>query len=200
MADYNLVLIMGNLTRDPELRYTPSGSAVCGLGVAIIRKYQTRSGETREDTCFVDVDVWDRQAENCSRYLHKGDPVFVEGRLKMDEWEDRQTGQRRSRLKVQAVRVQFLSGPNRGGDGGGYGQGQPQSQGSYGQGGGGYDQRQAPPPRQQPPPPRPSGPPQPPQNNNAPPFPANDQRRNAAGPPDAFDVEDEDESIDDIPF
>jgi len=114
MASLNTVLLMGNLTRDPEVRYTPGGSPVCTLGVAMNRRYTARNGEQRDEVTFVDVDVWDKSAENCQRYLHKGDPVFIEGRLRMDEWDDRETGKRRSRLKVTATRVQFLSGPGRG--------------------------------------------------------------------------------------
>ncbi len=150
MPNYNTVLLMGNLTRDPELRYTPSGSPVCNLGLAVNRNYTDRAGESREETTFVDIEVWQRQAETCQQYLRKGAPVFVEGRLKMDEWDDRQTGQKRSKLKVLANRVQFLSGPNRAefDDGGGGGgdeeggyrgqpQGAPPQGGGYNRGGGG---------------------------------------------------------------
>ena len=116
---FNRVYIGGNLTRDPEVRSLPSGTAVCQLGVATNRRYTTQQGEQREDTCFVDVDVFGRQADNCGQYLQKGAPVFIEGRLQMDQWQDRQTGQQRSKLKVHALSVQFLS--RGGGQGGGQG-------------------------------------------------------------------------------
>ena len=115
MPDLNNVLLMGNLTRDPELRYIPSGDAVCDLGLAVNRKYRTGSGDDKEETCFVNVVVWRKPAEACGKYLQKGSPVFVEGRLKYDEWE--KDGQKRSRLLVVANRVQFMSNPN-GGSGG----------------------------------------------------------------------------------
>lgn len=120
MASYNKVLLMGNLTRDPELRYTPGGTAAAKLGMACNRRYTTAQGEDREEVCFVDVEVLGKQAESCKNYLHKGNPVFVEGRLRLDTWDDKATGQKRSRLCVQAERVQFLSGPGRerGADGG----------------------------------------------------------------------------------
>jgi len=114
MASLNKVLLMGNLTHDPELKYTQGGTAICNLSLAINRRYQTRQGEDREETCFVDIDVFGRQAELCDRYLRKGAPAFVEGRLRLDQWEDRQTGQNRSKLKVTAQRVQFLGSPGQG--------------------------------------------------------------------------------------
>ncbi len=107
---FNKVLLIGNLTRDPELRYTPSNTAVADLGLAVSRTYRNASGETQEDVVFVDVTVWDRAAENCSQYLSKGSPVFIEGRLKFDSWEN-QEGQRRNKLSVTARRVDFLGGP-----------------------------------------------------------------------------------------
>ena len=111
MASLNKVLLMGNITRDPDVRYTPSGTAVCTLGLATNRRYTTSQGEQREETCFVDIDVFGRQAEACGNYLQKGSPALVEGRLRLDQWEDRRTGDRRSRLKVTAQQVQFLGGP-----------------------------------------------------------------------------------------
>ncbi len=115
MASLNKVLLIGNLTQDPELRRIPSGTAVSTLRLAVNESFQSKSGERVERTVFLDVDVWDRQAENCAQYLSKGSPVFVEGRLQMDSWDDKETGQKRSRLKVRADRVQFLSGPRRDG-------------------------------------------------------------------------------------
>ncbi|MFP4687805.1 MAG: single-stranded DNA-binding protein [bacterium] len=107
---FNRVLLIGNLTRDPELRYTPSNTAVADLGLAVNRNYRDASGETQEDVTFVDITVWGRTAENCSQYLSKGSPVFVEGRLTLDQWENNE-GQRRSKLKVTAQRVDFLGSP-----------------------------------------------------------------------------------------
>ena len=115
MASLNKVLLIGNLTQDPELRRIPSGTAVSTLRLAVSESFQNKSGERVERTVFLDVDVWDRQAENCAQYLSKGSPVFVEGRLQLDSWDDKETGQKRSRLKVRADRVQFLSGPRRDG-------------------------------------------------------------------------------------
>ena len=108
MADLNKVFLMGRLTFDPELRYTPSGSAVSELRLAINRVWTGRDGERKEETLFIDVTVWDRQAENCCQYLKKGSQVHVEGALKMDTWDDKTTGEKRSKIKVQAERVQFL--------------------------------------------------------------------------------------------
>ena len=114
MANFNKVLLMGNLTRDPEVRYTPSGMAVADLRLAVNRRYRSADGQEREETCFVNVTVWGKQAETCGQYLKRGRPVFVEGRLKFDEWE--KDGQKFNRLSVVAERVQFLGdGGSRGG-------------------------------------------------------------------------------------
>ncbi|MEE8484838.1 MAG: single-stranded DNA-binding protein [Nitrospinota bacterium] len=102
----NKVFLMGNLTRDPELRYTPGGQAVSTLGLAVNNKF-TKDGETKEDVLFVDITVWGRVAENCAEYLKKGSPVLVEGRLKYHTWES-QEGQKRSKIDVTAMSVQFL--------------------------------------------------------------------------------------------
>ena len=112
MASYNRVLLMGNLTRNPEIRYTPSGTAVVDLGLAVNESFKNKAGETVEQTCFVDVVVWGRQAETSSEYLHKGSPVFIEGRLQLDQWES-QEGEKRSKLRVRADRVQFLGSPGK---------------------------------------------------------------------------------------
>jgi len=115
-ASLNKVLLMGNLTRDPEVKYTPKGTAVCDLGIAINDSYKAQDGTIKETVTFVDVEVWGRTAENCKQYLTKGRPVFVEGQLKLDQWE--QEGQKKSKLKVRADRVQFLGGgPARAGGG-----------------------------------------------------------------------------------
>jgi len=115
MANLNKVLLLGNVTRDPEVRYTPKGSAVCDLGVAVNRTYTTDSGEKREEVTFIDVTLWGRTAEVASEYLKKGRPVFVEGRLQMDTWDDKQTGQKRTRLRVVADNMQLLGGRPPGG-------------------------------------------------------------------------------------
>lgn len=112
MASLNKVFLIGNLTRDPEVRYIPSGTAVSDLRLAVNRKFRSASGEDREETCFVDVVVWGRQAETCGEYLSKGSPLLVEGRLQYDEWE--KEGQRNSRIRVVAERTQFIGAPRRG--------------------------------------------------------------------------------------
>ena len=118
MANFNKVLLMGNLTRDPEVRYTPKGTAVAELGIAVNRIYSGENGEKREEVTFVDVTVWGRTAENVGEYLKKGRPVFIEGRLQLDSWEDKQSGQKRNKLKVVADNVQFLGSPRGAGGGG----------------------------------------------------------------------------------
>ena len=115
MANLNKVFLLGNVTRDPEVRYTPKGSAVCDLGIAVNRAYTTDSGEKREEVTFVDVTLWGRTAEVASEYLKKGRPVFIEGRLQMDTWDDKQTGQKRTRLRVVADNMQLLGGRPPGG-------------------------------------------------------------------------------------
>lgn len=113
--NYNRVTIAGNLTRDVELHYTPKGTAVAKLGIAVNRNWTAESGEKKEEVTFVDVDVFGRTAENCGQYLKKGRGVFVEGRLKLDSWDDKQTGQKRSRLGVIAESVQFIGSSATGG-------------------------------------------------------------------------------------
>src|SRR6184192_3232004 len=108
MASFNKVILLGNLTRDPEVRYTPKGSAVCDLDIAVNRVYTTDSGEKREEATFVDVTFWGRTAEVAGEYLKKGRPVFIEGRLQLDSWEDKQSGQKRSKLKVVGEGLQLL--------------------------------------------------------------------------------------------
>jgi single-strand DNA-binding protein len=119
MANLNKVLLMGNLTTDPEVKYTPKGTAVGDLRLAINDSYKAQDGTIKETVTYVDVEVWGRQAETCKQYLAKGRGVFVEGQLRLDQWE--QDGQKRSKLKVRADRVQFLGGG--GGSGGGGRQG-----------------------------------------------------------------------------
>jgi len=110
MASFNKVILLGNLTRDPEVRYTPKGSAVCDLGIAINRQYTLDSGEKREEVTFVDVVLWARLAEIAGEYLKKGRPIFIEGRLQLDTWDDKQSGQKRSKLRVIGETMQLLGG------------------------------------------------------------------------------------------
>lgn len=114
MASFNKVILAGNLTRDPELRYTPKGQAVARIGIAVNRRWKTETGETREEVTFVDVDVWGRQAEVISQYFKKGTPILVEGRLKLDTWEDKNTHQKQSKLRVVLESFSFLESGNRG--------------------------------------------------------------------------------------
>ena len=107
MANLNKVFLMGNLTRPPELRYTPSGTAVADLRLAVNRNYTTQGGEKREETCFLTVVVWGKQAESCGEYLDKGSPILVEGRLQTRDWETKD-GQKRNVVEVVAERVQFM--------------------------------------------------------------------------------------------
>lgn len=118
MASFNKVILVGNLTRDPELRYTPKGMAIAKLGIAVNRVWTSESGEKKEETTFVDVDVFGRTAENVAQYLRKGSPLLIEGRLRLDTWEDKQTNQKRSKLSVVAEVVQFLGSPRGAGEGG----------------------------------------------------------------------------------
>jgi single-strand DNA-binding protein len=108
MANLNKVLLIGNLTRDPELRYTPSGKAVADITLAINRVWVNDAGQKQEDTTFVDVTLWGRQAELAQQYLTKGRGAYIEGRLQMDTWDDKETGKKRSRLKVVGDSLQFL--------------------------------------------------------------------------------------------
>ena len=133
MASLNKVMLIGNLTRDPEIKYTTNGMALCNFSIAVNRKY-TSNGEQKEEVAFIDIEAWGKQGESCNQYLSKGRPVFIEGRLKFDQWDDKATGKKRSRLTVNAERVQFLGG-NEDGDG----QQRQQQQGGY---------QQAPPPQQ----------------------------------------------------
>ena len=115
MASFNKVILAGNLTRDPEMRYTPKGTAVARIGMAVNRTWKSESGENKEEVTFVDVEAWGRQAEVVSQYLKKGRPLLVEGRLKLDQWEDKNTHQKQSKLKVILESFSFLDS-NRAGD------------------------------------------------------------------------------------
>ena len=111
MANFNKVLLMGNLTRDPEVRYTPKGTAIAKIGLAVNEVYTTDQGEKKEFTTFVDIDVWGKQAETLAQYVSKGSPLFVEGRLRLDTWDDKETGQKKSKMKVICDRFQFIGAP-----------------------------------------------------------------------------------------
>jgi len=126
----NKVMLIGTLTRDPEMKTTPKGSSIANLSLAMNRFYTTEQGERREETTFVDVELWGRQAEIAGQYLRKGRPVYIEGRLKLDTWDDKETNQKRSKLRVVGETLQFLSS----------------REGQEGQSGGGY-QRPVPPPQ-----------------------------------------------------
>src|SRR6218665_1090058 len=126
MANLNKVMLIGNLTRDPELRYTPKGTAVADIALAINRVWNNEQGQKQEETTFVDITLWGRQAELAQQYLTKGRGAYVEGRLQMDTWDDKQTGQKRSKLKVVAESLQFLPDA-KGGSGGHIPQGGSQS-------------------------------------------------------------------------
>ena len=120
MPSLNKVFLMGNLTRDPELRVTPKGTPICQFSLAINRKFKMESGESREEVIFVDVEAWGRQGETIAKFVTKGRPLFVEGRLKLDQWEDKNTKEKRSRMRVVLEQFEFL-GDGRGGAGGGGG-------------------------------------------------------------------------------
>ncbi|MDB4127538.1 MAG: single-stranded DNA-binding protein [Akkermansiaceae bacterium] len=130
MANVNKVMLLGNITRDLEVRYTPKGTAVCDLGMAVNRVRTGDNGEKIEEVTFVDVTLWGRQAELAGQYLAKGRSVFIEGRLQLDQWDDKQTGQKRQRLRVVGENMQFIGGQGGGGSqgGGGGGGNAPQQQ------------------------------------------------------------------------
>lgn len=149
MANFNKVMLMGNLTRDPELRHLPSNTAVVSLGLAVNRQWRNQQGEQQEETTFVDCESFGRQAEVINQYLRKGRPIFIEGRLKLDQWQDRDGGNR-SKLKVIIENFQFVDSRGSGDEGGGGGGGGGPSRSrqpsrSSGQGGGGGQQYAAPP-------------------------------------------------------
>lgn len=114
MANLNKVQLIGNVTRDPEIKYTPKGSAVIDLGLAINRFYSSDNGEKREETTYVDVTLWGRQAEVAAQYCKKGRSIYIEGRLQLDSWDDKTSGQKRTRLRVVGENMQLL-GPRPGG-------------------------------------------------------------------------------------
>jgi single-strand DNA-binding protein len=124
MANFNKVILVGNLTRDPEVKYTTGGTAVAELGLAVNRTwFDQKANERKEETTFVDVTLWGRQAEVAGEYLSKGRSVLIEGRLQLDQWEDKQSGQKRSKLRVVCENMQMMGGRGEGGPGGGGGGG-----------------------------------------------------------------------------
>ena len=141
MRGYNKVILMGNLTRDPQLKYLPSQTAVAEFGLAINRKWRTPDGQDREEVCYVECAAFGKTGETINQYLTKGKPVFIEGRLKFDSWEDKQGGGKRSKLSVVVDTFSFIGGPNEGGSGGGS-SGQESS--------GGYSEGSGPPPSRPP--------------------------------------------------
>jgi len=141
MASFNKVLLMGNLTRDVQLKYLPSQTAVAEFGLACNRKFRTASGEDREEVTFVDITAFGKQAEVLNQYMSKGKPIFIEGRLKYDQWEDKNGGGKRSKLTVVVDNFQFIGAPGGAGGGGGGGGYQDQADNGGGGGGGGYQQR-----------------------------------------------------------
>ncbi len=185
MANLNKVMIIGNLTADPEVRTTPRGTSLTELRVAVSRSYNSQAeGERREETAFLDVTCWGRTGEIAAQYLSKGRPVFIEGRLQQDTWEDKQTGQRRSRIHIVAENLQLLGRPGDAQSGGGaqgggnyggqrsnnYGGGNYQRPNNYGGGGGNfggggsYGQRSSAPRQQQ----APQQAPEPPEDDDIP--------------------------------
>ena len=152
MASFNKVMIIGNLTRDPEIKYTPKGTAIADIGLAVNRNYTTDSGEKREEVTFIDVTLWGRVAEIVGEYCKKGRPLFVEGRQQLDTWDDKATGQKRSKLKVVGENIQLLGsreGGAAGGGGGEHGEGRSESRSE------GRPQQSRPAARPASPPPRP---------------------------------------------
>lgn len=111
MASFNKVILVGNLTRDPEIRVTPKGTSICQFGLAVNRKFKDESGAPRDETTFIDVEAWGKTGELIGKYLRKGSSCLAEGRLRLDQWEDKGSGQKRSKLKVVAENVQFLGSP-----------------------------------------------------------------------------------------
>lgn len=133
-GNFNKVILLGNLTRDVELRHTSGNTAVAKLGLAVNRRWRTPEGENREEVTFVDCEAWGRQAETLSKFLSKGRPVFIEGRLRLDQWEDKE-GKKQSKLKVVIENFQFVDARGEGGGGAGG------AEGGSGGGGGGWSKR-----------------------------------------------------------
>ena len=155
MPNLNKVMLMGNLTRDPEIKKYPQGTAIANFGIAVNRNYSTEGGEKREEVTFIDLEAFGRTAEIIGEYFKKGRPIFIEGRLKLDTWDDKQTGQKKSKLRVIVDSFEFLGSREGGGGGGGGGgrggegesqEGPPSGGGGSGTGGGFKKPSSAPPP------------------------------------------------------
>jgi len=129
MPNLNKVMIMGNLTRDPEIKYTPKGMAIASFGVAVNRVWSNEAGEKQEEVTFIDIEMFGRKAEVVGEYLKKGRPIYVEGRLKLDSWDDKTSGQKKSKLKVIGETFEFLGGREGGAGGGGGEESEPRSEG-----------------------------------------------------------------------
>ena len=127
MPNLNKVMLMGNLTRDPEIKYTPKGTAIANFGLAVNRNYTTEGGEKREEVTFIDLEAFGRTAEVIGEYFKKGRPIFIEGRLKLDSWDDKQTGQKKSKLRVIVDSFEFLGSREGGGGGGEHGEGRSEA-------------------------------------------------------------------------
>lgn len=145
MANFNKVILLGNLTRDPQLRYLPSQMPVVDIGMAVNHKFKTASGEDREEVMFIDCTAFGKQAEIINKYCQKGRPLLIEGRLKLDSWDDKQTGQKRSKHKITIDNFQLLGGRGDAPAGGGGGGGDDYEQRPPSRGGGGRGQQSAPP-------------------------------------------------------
>jgi single-strand DNA-binding protein len=124
MTSFNKVILMGNLTRDPEVRYTPNGIAVASFAIAVNRKYK-QGDETKEEVSYIDIVVFGKQAESCGQYINKGDSVLIDGRLQQRRWDDKETGQKRNKIEVVAQSVNFMPKRSQGGKGGGDSQSEP---------------------------------------------------------------------------
>lgn len=116
MANLNKIMVIGNITRDIELKYIPSGAAVCQFSVAVNRTWNNKAGEKQEETTFLDVEAWEKQAEVIAQYCKKGSSIYVEGRLKSEQWDDKATGQKRSKLKIHLEQFQFIGGKQEAGE------------------------------------------------------------------------------------
>lgn len=116
MANLNKIMVIGNITRDIELKYIPSGAAVCQFSVAVNRTWNNKAGEKQEETTFLDVEAWEKQAEVIAQYCKKGSSIYVEGRLKSEQWDDKATGQKRSKLKIHLEQFQFIGGSREAGE------------------------------------------------------------------------------------
>ena len=142
MQGFNKVILAGNITRDPQLKYLPNNMAVCEFGLAMNRRWRDKDGNQHEDVCFVDVAAFGRQGETINQYMAKGKSILVEGRLKLDQWDDKETGQKRNKLKVHCENMTMLGSRQEGGGGGGRGSIGPAAHAGDGDSGGNYDNQE----------------------------------------------------------